>query len=90
MDLIEVDSAALVALEYFKTVLKKEGSIVGVSKSEDGWKVELEVVDYRGAGFDPTLGLYEVVMDKELAVLSYRRTHLRRVSELYWSSLMTE
>ena len=90
MDLVQVDNAAKVALEYFKTVLKKEGSIVGVSRSEEGWKVELEAVDYRGAGFDPTLGLYEIMIDKEMEVVSYRRTHLRRVSQLNWSSLMTE
>jgi hypothetical protein len=56
--------------------------------SEDGWRVELEAVDYQGAGFDPTLGLYEVMIDRELKVLSYRRTHLRRVSQLTWTPSM--
>ncbi len=86
----KIDMATDAALDYFKTVMKKESTIVGVSKTEEGWKVALEVVDYRGSGFDPTLGLYEVQVDHDLNIESYRRTHLRRTSQLTWSSIAAE
>ncbi len=84
MEVAELDRASEAALAYFTSMLKKEATLLGVEKQEDGWKVELESVDYRGAGFDPTLGLYEVMFDKDLNLTSYRRTHLRRASQLTW------
>lgn len=90
MALVEVDKAVESALAYFKTVLRKEGTILGVEKTEDGWKVELEAIDYRGAGFDPTLGLYIITIGPGLDIVSYRRTHLRRQSQLTWSPAVVE
>lgn len=90
MEATQVHRVTEAVLEYFKTILKKSGSIVGITEAEDGWKVELETVDYPGAGFDPTLGLYEVMVDRGLEILSYRRTHLRKLSQLTWSPTAAE
>jgi hypothetical protein len=90
MEVVQASSVAEVVQGYFKTVLEKEGSIVGVTETKDGWKVGLETVEYPGAGFDPTLGLYEVTVDQGLRILSYRRTHLRKLSQMTWSPTVIE
>jgi len=69
---------------FFKTVLSKTGNTIGVEKAEKGWNVLFEAVDDPGAGFDPIYGLYEVAVDEELNVTSYKRKSLRRRSELAW------
>ena len=70
--------------DFFNTIMGKAGSTIGVEKTEKGWIILFEAVDDPGAGFDPILGLYEVAMDEELNVTSYRRKSLRRRSELEW------
>jgi len=69
---------------FFKTVLGKTGNTIGVEKTEQGWKILFEAVDDPGAGFDPIYGLYEITLDEELNVTSYKRKSLRRRSELEW------
>jgi hypothetical protein len=69
---------------FFKEALGKTGCTIGVEKAENGWKVSFEAVDDPGAGFDPILGLYEVILDDKLGITSYKRKSLRRRSELEW------
>jgi len=70
--------------DFFNIIMGKAGSTIGVEKTEKGWIILFEAVDDPGAGFDPILGLYEVTLDEELNVTSYRRKSLRRRSELEW------
>ncbi len=70
--------------DFFKTIFGKTGNTIGVEKTEKGWNVLFEAVDDPGAGFDPILGLYEVILDEELNVTNYKRKSLRRRSELAW------
>jgi len=69
---------------FFKTVLGKTGNTIGMEKTEKGWNILFEAIDDPGAGFDPIYGLYEVALDEELNVISYKRKSLRRRSELEW------
>ena len=81
---MEVEKVSKSVEAYFKEVMGKPGHAIGVEKIEKGWKVLFEAVDDPGAGFDPILGLYEVTLDEELKVTAYKRTRLRRRSELEW------
>jgi len=69
---------------FFKEAFGKNGCTIGVEKVENGWKVLFEAIDDPGAGFDPILGLYEVILDENLGITSYKRKSLRRRSELEW------
>jgi len=69
---------------FFKEAFGKTGCTIGVEKVENGWRVSFEAIDDPGAGFDPILGLYEVILDENLGITSYKRRSLRRRSELEW------
>lgn len=90
MALVQVEGVLEAALRYLKNVLKKEGTILALEKTEDGWRVEMEAIDYPGAGFDPTLGLHVITLDPKLNVVSYRRTHMRKQSQLSWNPALTD
>jgi hypothetical protein len=85
---MEVKKVSEAVDAYFKDVVGKPGHIIGVEKIEKGWKVLFEAVDDPGAGFDPILGLYEVTLDEEMNVTAYKRTSLRRRSELEWHAAL--
>ena len=84
MELKEVDKSVKA---FFKEALGKTGNTIGIEQKEDGWKVLFEAVEDPGAGFDPILGLYEVIVDKKHGVTRYERKSLRRRSELEWHAL---
>jgi len=84
MELKEVDKSVKA---FFKEALEKTGNTIGIEQTEDGWKVLFEAVEDPGAGFDPILGLYEVIVDKKHGVTRYERKSLRRRSELEWHAL---
>lgn len=69
---------------YFTEVMSKPGKAIGIEKIEEGWKILFEAVDDPSGGFDPTYGLYEVTLDEELNMTAYRRTRLRKRSDLEW------
>jgi len=81
---MEVEKVSKSVEAYFKEVMDKLGHAIGIEKAEKGWKVLFEAVDDPGAGFDPILGLYEVTLDEELNISAYKRTRMRRRSELEW------
>jgi len=82
---MEVEKVSESVEAYFKGIMGKPGKAIGIERIEKGWKVLFEAVDDRGAGFDPIYGLYEVTLDEELNMTTYKRTRLRRRSELEWS-----
>ena len=81
---MEVEKISESVETYFKGVMGKPGKAIGIERIEKGWRVLFEAVDDQGAGFDPIYGLYEVTLDEELNMTAYKRTHLRRRSELEW------
>ena len=81
-----VENIAKSVEKYFKKVIGKPGVTIGVERIEKGWKVLFEAVDELGAGFDPTLGLYEVTLNEELEVTAYKRKRLRKRSDLEWGA----
>ena len=81
---MEVEKVSKSVEAYFKEVMGKPGRAIGIEKIEKGWKALFEAVDDPGAGFDPILGLYEVTLDEELNITAYKRTRMRRRSELEW------
>jgi hypothetical protein len=81
---VELERVSKSVETYFKKVMGKSGRAIGIEKIEKGWKVLFEAVDDLGAGFDPILGLYEVTLDEELNITAYKRTRMRRRSELEW------
>jgi len=81
VDLEDVDKSVKT---FFKTTMEKTGNTIEVEKTEKGWNILFEAVEDLGAGFDPIFGLYEVAVDEELNVTNFKRTSLRRRSELTW------
>jgi len=71
---------------FFEAVLEKKARVIEVSKTGDGWLVVVEAVeesDYmRRFGRGEMLGIYEVKVDLNLNVISYRRKELRERSAL--------
>lgn len=61
----------------------KVSSVTGVSKTEEGWRVTLELVE-RAAIPDTMdlLGVYEVMLDPEGELTGYERIRVRRRCDL--------
>jgi len=81
MGIKDVGEAAKV---FFKDIVGKPATVIGIEKIEEGWKVSLEVIDDPGAGFDPILSLYEVTLNERMEIISYDRRSMRRRSDLEW------
>ncbi|MFA7467187.1 MAG: gas vesicle protein GvpO [Desulfotomaculaceae bacterium] len=78
MKIIEVVATAE---QFFKDVLQKPGVVVGVSREDDSWKVQIEVaeeVEYmRKRARDDLLALYEVFIDDNLEITAFERKSMR-------------
>jgi len=88
MDVKKVSDAVT---SYFTEVLHKPvkghfpGQTFGVTTvqpDEKGWRVVIEVVDDPGMGMDPVLGIYEVLLDKNMNITAYERRSMRRSSDV--------
>ncbi|WP_375154201.1 gas vesicle protein GvpO [Rhodococcus opacus] len=85
---VSAAAAAAAALRDIEVLIGKESeSATSVLPTEEGWTVEVEVIDHRH--IPPTadmLAFYEVVLDLDGEMLSYRRTRrYRRGSALVLS-----
>lgn len=71
---------------FFENVLNKEAHIIGVEKSENGWRVKVETVEdseyMRRRALNDTMALYEVELNENLEILSYKRLTLRQRDEI--------
>ena len=77
---MKIEEARKVATEFLKGTLQKEGAIVKMSRTPEGWEVQVEVIepsDYiKALGIPATvreLNLYEVKLDEGLEVISCER-----------------
>ena len=73
---LPAEEAAKSALEQFSVLIGKSPlAVTSVDRSEDGWVVEVEVVEIeRIPSSSDMLALYEVELDPEGELLAYRRT----------------
>jgi hypothetical protein len=71
--------AAEKATEGLRMLHRKISGVTGVARTDDGWRVTVEIVE-RAAIPDTMdlLGLYEVVLNTEGDLVSYERTSVRR------------
>jgi hypothetical protein len=74
------EKASRTAETIFK---KKVDGIVGLSKNEEGWLVEMEVRERKSIpDTQDILGRYEMRLDESGELLSLRRVMLRRRSDM--------
>jgi len=74
--------------EMPKLIGLKFNGTVGIVKTEDGWKVTVELLEKESIPDSmDILGLYEVNLDKEGAIFSFERKALRKRIDVETSSL---
>ncbi|MEW6623876.1 MAG: gas vesicle protein GvpO [Bacillota bacterium] len=68
-------------LSFFERIYNREAHITGVSPENDGWLINVEIVeedDYmRKRGRREVVGIYDVMIDGNLKVISFKRTGLK-------------
>ncbi|MCL6578979.1 MAG: gas vesicle protein [Candidatus Bathyarchaeota archaeon] len=76
--------------EIPKLVNLKLNSVVGIVKTEDGWKVTVEMVEKESipSSMD-LLGIYEVAVDREGNILGLERKGLRKRIDTEISKVLT-
>ena len=80
LTMVQVIESALRALSILKL---KVSSVTSVARSDDGWRVSVELVERAGVpDMNDVLGLYELQLDQAGNVLTYERTHMRRRCDL--------
>lgn len=77
---MKIEEARKAAMEFLRGTLQKEGAIVKVSKTSEGWEFQVEVIEVseyiKALGIPTTVrdrNLYEIKLDHNLEVLSYER-----------------
>ncbi len=77
---MKIEEAGKAAIDFLSGTLQKEGAIVKMSKTPEGWEVQVEVIEeskyIKALGIPATVrerNLYEVRLDDKLDVLSYER-----------------
>ena len=67
--------------DFFQTSLNKEASIIGVSRMENGWWVEVETIEdaeyLRKRAKDDIVAIYQVEVHETGEVIGYQRKGLR-------------
>lgn len=77
---MKIEEAGKAATEFLRRTLQKEGAIVKMNRTPEGWEVQAEVIEV--SEYIKTLGipttvrdrnLYEIKLDHNLEVVSYER-----------------
>lgn len=77
---MKLEEARQAAIDFLGKTLQKEGAIVKMEKTTEGWEVQVEVIEpsefIKALGI-PTVvrerNLYEIKLDQNLEVVSYER-----------------
>ena len=77
---MKIEEARRAATEFLGGTLQKEGAVVKINKTHEGWEVQVEVIEpsefIKALGI-PTVvrdrNLYEIKLDQNLEVVSYER-----------------
>ncbi len=77
---MKIEEVRKALVDFLKETLKKDGTIVKLSKTPEGWEAEVEVIEeseYIKALKIPTRvldrNIYEVKLNDQLEVISYER-----------------
>jgi len=72
------------AIEQLTLLLHLEASsVIGASKSEDGWHLTIELIERKAVpDTQDLLGIYEVSLDNYGELMGYERTDIRRRMDL--------
>lgn len=72
--------------DFFQVELNKPASVIGVSRTENGWGLEVETIedsDYmRKRGQDDLVALYVVEVSEKIEITGFRRKGLRQRAQL--------
>lgn len=75
-----------VVSKFFAEELKRPGEVIGIEKTENGWKAYIEVVEedeyMRVRAKDDLVATYEVLLDDSLDILGFQRITVRERDEL--------
>lgn len=67
--------------QFVRNNLHREGTLIGVSKVDENWIANVEVVEERRP-FDDILATYQIIIDQRMSVVGFGRKGLRRKSDL--------
>lgn len=71
---------------FFENVLERPAHVISVERQENGWVVRVETVEdseyMRKRALDDVVGLYEVVANEKMEIVSYKRLALRQRDEI--------
>jgi len=77
---MKIEEVRKVVMDFLEGTIGKEGTIVKISKAEEGWEAEVEVVEeskyIKALGIPKKVldkNLYEVRLNEQLEVISYER-----------------
>ena len=77
---MKIEEVRKVLVDFLRETLKKEGTIVKISKTHEGWEAEVEVIEeseyIKALGIPKKVldrNLYEVRLNEQLDVTSYER-----------------
>lgn len=72
---------------FFSTTLNKQGTVIGIRKEDEIWRVQIEVaedVEYmRKRARDDLMAIYEVGVTPNLEVLDFERKSMRPRDNTY-------
>ncbi len=78
---MSIKNAMDTVLGFFDKNLHKQGEIIGVCKTEEGWKIEIEVIEeseyMRRHGRNDLMAIYEVDLNENLDIMRYERKSIR-------------
>jgi len=78
---LSIQNAMNVVLRFFEKNLQKQGEVIGVSKTENGWRIEIEVMEeseyMRKHGRNDLLAVYSVELNDNLDMIRYQRESTR-------------
>lgn len=67
--------------DFFESVLGREAHVIGVTRCDMGWSVQVETIEeseyMRARALDDVVGIYEVEVNEKFEIVSYKRTALR-------------
>ncbi|MDA8212844.1 MAG: gas vesicle protein [Clostridia bacterium] len=83
---MKISAVVTTVNKFFTEELKRPGEVISVSKTENGWKVLIEVIEedeyMRVRAKDDLLATYEVELDDNLEILGFGRVGLRERDEI--------
>jgi len=78
---MSLQNAREAVLGFFDKHLGKQGEVIGISREQEGWTAEIEVVeesDYmRKHGRNDLMAIYEVEINENFEIMRFERKRIR-------------